>query len=39
MCYYNMVGRRFTLPERELEPPDSWAEEEQEDENDDPIRN
>lgn len=39
MYYYNMIGQRFILPERPLEPPDCWAEEEQEDDKDDPIRN
>lgn len=33
MYYYNMAGQRFILPERQLEPPDCWAEEEPKDEN------
>lgn len=32
MYYCNTAGQRFTLPERQLEPPDRWAEEELEDE-------
>lgn len=28
MYYYNTAGQRFILPERPLEPPDCWAEEE-----------
>lgn len=30
--YYNTAGYRLILPERPLEPPDCWADEEQEDE-------
>lgn len=34
--YYNGMGQRFCLPERALEPPDVWADEEEyEDEEDD----
>lgn len=30
--YYNAAGQRFALPERPLEPPDSWVEDEPDEE-------
>lgn len=34
--YYNMIGQRFYLPQRPIEPPDAWGEEGDEEEDDTP---
>lgn len=35
--YMNAAGQTFLLPEREVEPPDCWAEDEYEEDDDDTV--